>query len=90
MLPPFVGVHHMPDSQSRSTRPSLTTIEHPRCPKCRQDRMSLARIAPGPKGFDIRTFECAKCDYVHIVTVATDPMHGDAAQWLSGDLKAPK
>jgi hypothetical protein len=26
----------------------------------------------GPSGFDIRTFDCAKCDHAHIVTVTTD------------------
>jgi hypothetical protein len=34
--------------------------------------MHLARVARGPSGFDIRTFDCAKCDHTHMVTVATD------------------
>jgi hypothetical protein len=34
--------------------------------------MRLSRVARGPSGFDIRTFDCARCDRVHIVTVATD------------------
>jgi hypothetical protein len=34
--------------------------------------MRLARVAPGPSGFDVGTFDCAKCDHVRIVTVATD------------------
>ena len=25
-----------------------------------------------PSGFDVRTFDCAKCDYAHIATAATD------------------
>jgi hypothetical protein len=33
--------------------------------------MSLARIAPGPSGFDIRTFECGGCHHVHIVKIAS-------------------
>jgi hypothetical protein len=33
----------------------------------------VCRVLPrGPFGFDIRTFDCARCDRVHIVTVATD------------------
>jgi hypothetical protein len=52
--------------------------------------MALARIARGPSGFDIRTFDCGKCDHAHIVTVATDPMKSDQAGWLlASDLKAP-
>jgi hypothetical protein len=80
----------MPDSQSRSHRPSLTTIEHPNCPRCRQARMSLARIAPGPRGYDMRTFECRKCEHVHTVTIAIDPMKSDKTGWLAGELKRPE
>jgi hypothetical protein len=83
-------MHHMPDSQSRTTAPSLTTIEYPRCPNCHQGRMGLARIAPGPKGFDVRTFECATCEYVHILTIATDPMKSDKVGWLAGEFKPPE
>jgi hypothetical protein len=36
--------------------------------------MSLVRIAQGPSGFDVRTFDCAKCDHAYIATVATDPV----------------
>lgn len=79
----------MPESHSHSSGPSLLPIERPRCPKC-NDRMNLARIMPGPKGFDLRNFECAKCDDAVIVTVATDPMKSDVMRWLKGDLKAPK
>jgi hypothetical protein len=52
--------------------------------------MNLARISPGPKGFDVRTFECSKCEYIHILTVATDPMKSDKAGWVNGDLKPPE
>jgi len=34
--------------------------------------MMLARIMPARLGFDFRTFECPKCNYVHEVMVATD------------------
>jgi hypothetical protein len=33
--------------------------------------MMLARILPARVGFDIRTFECPKCDHVHEVMVET-------------------
>jgi hypothetical protein len=32
--------------------------------------MMLARIMPARPGFDLRTFECPKCDDVHEVMVA--------------------
>jgi len=52
--------------------------------------MTLARIAQGPSGFDIRTFDCGSRDHAHIVTVATDPMKSGKAGWLlAGDLKTP-
>jgi hypothetical protein len=44
--------------------------------------MSLARIMPGPKGFDLRNFECALCDSVVTLTVATAPML-DKVRWLA-------
>jgi hypothetical protein len=79
----------MPDSHSHSTGPSLSAIERPRCPKC-DNRMMLARIMPGPKGYDLRNFECDKCDHVLTQTVASDPLHSDAVRWLSGELRPPK
>ena len=45
---------------------------------------------PGPKGFDIRNFECGRCDHVVTVTVGMDPMKSDKAGWLAGELKPPK
>jgi hypothetical protein len=79
----------MPNSQSHSSIPSLLPIERPRCPKC-HSRMALARIVPGPKGYDLRNFECEKCDRVVTVTVATDPMRSDAAGWINGELGSKK
>ena len=76
----------MPDSHIRS-EPSLLPIERPRCPKC-QARMMLARISPGPEGYDSRTFECPRCD--HVLTVAHDPMKSDKAGWIAGELKPPE
>jgi hypothetical protein len=60
----------MTESCSSSHDP-LIAGQQPHCPKC-DARMHLARVARGPSGFDIRTFDCAKCDHSHIVTVATD------------------
>lgn len=79
----------MPESQSHASGSALSAIERPRCPKC-QNRMNLARIMPGPKGYDLRNFECDRCDHVITVTVASDPMKSDAARWLDGELKPPR
>lgn len=67
----------------------MTTLCRPCCPKCQTTTM-LARITPGPAGFEIRTFECPACDQVHQTVEPTDPMkcvttHG----WLRGQLSAP-
>jgi hypothetical protein len=77
----------MPEAVSPS-RLAPAAIERPDCPKCRGS-MTLVRIAPGPSGFDIRTFDCGGCDHAHIVTVATDPMKSDKLAWLVGDRESP-
>jgi hypothetical protein len=53
--------------------------------------MMLARISPGPSGFDIRTFECPACDLVHqIVVELDDPLKsGETSGWLLGQLRSP-
>ena len=79
----------MPQAYSTTSGPSLTSIERPHCSKC-LTRMSLSRIAPGPKGFDIRTFECGKCEHVQILSVETDPMKSTKAGWANSDLNPPK
>jgi hypothetical protein len=77
----------MQQRYSHTSGPSLISIERPHCPKC-DERMLLTRLAPGPSGFDIRTFECVGCYHIHIVTVEADPMKFDAVLWLaSRDLK---
>jgi hypothetical protein len=65
-------------------------ILRPPCPAC-QTRTLLARITPGPSGFDIRTFECATCGTVHQrVVELVDPMKSrETAGWLRGELRAP-
>jgi ribosomal protein S27AE len=70
-------------------RSSRIVVERPPCPKCTTGMM-LARIMPGSKGWDIRSFECRKCTYIHVITVATDPMKSESAGWLNADLSAPK
>jgi hypothetical protein len=52
--------------------------------------MSLARISPGPSGYDVRMFECGKCEYVLKEVISTDPMKSDKTGWLAGELKPPK
>jgi hypothetical protein len=50
----------------------------------------LARITPGPLGFDIRTFECTACHTIHQCVVdLIDPMKStETARWLTGELRA--
>jgi len=44
-------------------------IDHPRCPKC-HELASLVGITTGPKGLNVRSFECNKCDQV--ITVSSE------------------
>lgn len=67
---------------------ALSSIEHPRCPRC-QIRMALMAISPGPDGRDHRVFECAKC-YCTETGVADDPMKSEKAGWLKSELKPPQ
>src|ERR1700738_5085789 len=86
---------HPPVTESVALPPHLkacimTTVRRPPCPKCRTTMM-LARISPGPSGFDIRTFECPACDLVHqIVVELDDPLKsGETSGWLLGQLASP-
>jgi hypothetical protein len=68
----------------------LMAAERPRCSRC-LTRMMLVRISPGPAGYDLRTFECPKCDQVTRKLIASDPMKADGAnRWLAGELKPPR
>jgi hypothetical protein len=81
----------MPGSRTLPTLPTcppLSAIEGSCCPRC-QTRTMLAGIASGPAGYELRTFECPKCDRVQRTLVVSDPMSGDARGWLSGQLKSP-
>jgi hypothetical protein len=52
----------------------------------------LARVTPGPIGFDIRTFECPACKQVHqtVSELLADPMKSlRTSAWLGGQLQAP-
>lgn len=77
----------MPEQIARP-EPSLLPVRRPQCPKC-ESRMMLASIAPGPEGFDLRTFECRQCDHSFVTAVARDPMNAVSAGWIAGELKAP-
>lgn len=50
--------------------------------------MSLARIAPGPKGFDIRTFECARCDQTVTLAAENAPVSPIESGRLNSDPSA--
>ena len=70
-------------------RISLSIAERPSCPVCKH-RMSLARISPGERGFEERTFECSTCDRIEKVSFPVDPLKTDAVGWLAGELKPPR
>src|SRR6266436_34852 len=71
-----------------SCGPSLTRIERPHCSRC-VSRMMLARIGPGPMGFEHRRFECPKCNFVQNEADASDPIQSVYVGWLAGELRAP-
>jgi hypothetical protein len=76
----------MSEFQASKSGSSLSSIECPRCPRC-QARMTLESISPAPTGYDLRTFDCAKCDRTLTRLVPRDPMKtGDALRWLDGEL----
>src|SRR5882724_8331444 len=47
----------------------LLAIQRLRCPKC-QARMTLARILPGPTGFELRTFDSVRSNEIRRCGVA--------------------
>jgi len=57
------------------------------CKRC-HIRMMLARIAPDGPGFEVRVFECPKCEELHAERVPTDPMDSYKG-WLKGELGPP-
>jgi hypothetical protein len=77
------------ETHSTSRESAKILLEHPPCPKCATGMMP-ARIMPGSKGWDIRSFECRKCTYIHVITVATDPTKSEPAGSLRAGASAPK
>jgi exosome complex RNA-binding protein Csl4 len=65
----------------------LTAIERPRCSRC-QTRTMLAHIMPLGDGSERRTFECPKCDFTEIRTVA-DPLKSEAVERLTTYVRPP-
>jgi hypothetical protein len=51
--------------------------------------MGLARISPGERGFEQRTFECSTCHRTEKISLAVDPMKPDAVGWLASEIKPP-
>ena len=78
----------MPASHTLPIGPRLSPIERPRCQHC-ESRTDLTGIAPGPAGYELRTFACSRCGRVQQTSVASDPMSGGAEGWLNGELKSP-
>jgi hypothetical protein len=67
----------------------ISIAERPSCPTCKH-RMGLARISPGKRGFEERTFECRTCHRIEKVSFPVDPMKTDAVGWLASDLRPPR
>jgi hypothetical protein len=69
-------------------RNSFSKFDRPMCPVCKH-RMGLARISPGERGLEERTFECSTCHRIEKASFAIDPLKTDALGWLAGELKPP-
>ena len=78
----------MSESKSQHSGLPEVAIESQECPKC-QGPMMLSRIMPGRLKFDLRTFECVKCDHVKKILVAIDPIQSDVVGLFLGELRAP-
>jgi hypothetical protein len=59
----------------------LLAIQSLRCTKCRT-RMMPAHISPGPTGFELRTFDCAKCGHVEKIVIALDATKSGDVGWF--------
>ena len=73
----------------RVMRNSFSNVDRPMCPTCKH-RMGLARISPGKRGYEERTFECSTCHRIEKTSFAVDPLKTDAPGWLAGELKPPR
>jgi|SRR6266403_231391 hypothetical protein len=67
---------------------TLSINERPMCPKCKH-RMGLARISPGNRGFEDRTFECASCHRIEKISFAIDLMKTGVGS-VDSELKPPR
>jgi hypothetical protein len=67
----------------------FSRVERPMCPTCKH-RMALARISPGKRDFEERTFECSTCHRVEKLSFPVDPLKTDALGWLASELKPPR
>jgi hypothetical protein len=52
--------------------------------------MMFSFIMPGPSGYDVRTFECVKCDHIETRMSCSDPMKAGSAGWANSDLNPPE
>lgn len=62
-------------------------VERPMCLTCKH-RMGLARISPGERGFEERTFECRTCHRIEKISSIIDPMKTDAVGLARQRIKA--
>jgi hypothetical protein len=80
-----------PGSKTMTDYPAaipLLAIQELHCPRCRT-RMMLARVSPGPTGFELRTFDCSKCDQVEKIAIASDPAKSGDVGWLVSEVQPP-
>jgi hypothetical protein len=52
--------------------------------------MMLARIAGDGAGFETRSYECPKCEYVSVERVATEPLETCKGWLISKELEPPR
>jgi hypothetical protein len=68
--------------------PDSTFLPQSPCPKC-HSQMKLCRITAARPAFDLRLFECGKCNHVERVLVRAEPIESPALGWLLGELRPP-
>ena len=56
------------------------------CPTCKH-KLGLARISPGKRGLEERTFECSTRHRVEKPSFPVDPRKTDAVGWLASEFK---
>src|SRR5437763_15498710 len=68
----------------RVMRNSFSTVDRPMCPTCKH-RMGLARISPGKRGDEERTFECSTCHRIEKTSFYIGPLNTDTPGWIGGE-----